>query len=48
MEKEAWEYTNLTAEDLAELKQLHINMALDTNDRDWFQALTKAALEGSK
>ncbi|WP_141676266.1 IDEAL domain-containing protein [Pseudobacillus wudalianchiensis] len=44
MGKEAY----LTAEDLAELKQLHINMALDTNDREWFQSLTNEALEGSK
>ncbi|KIL73716.1 IDEAL domain-containing protein [Bacillus badius] len=48
MEKEAWKSNNLSAEDLAELKQLHINMALDTNDREWFRSLTNEALEGSK
>ncbi|UAT29452.1 hypothetical protein K7T73_12665 [Bacillus badius] len=32
----------LVPEDAATLKHLHINMALDTNDREWLKSLVEA------
>ncbi|KIL79552.1 hypothetical protein [Bacillus badius] len=34
--------SELTSEDAATLKRLHINMALDTNDREWLKSLVEA------
>ncbi|WP_259455594.1 hypothetical protein [Bacillus sp. PK3_68] len=41
MGKEVREYTNLTIVDLAELKQLCINMARDMNNWEWTKELRR-------
>lgn len=38
----------LTADDYKDLHYQHINMALDTQDRDWFSELHGKQTEGSK
>ncbi|WP_156187036.1 hypothetical protein [Bacillus sp. FJAT-27231] len=40
--------SQLLSEDMKDLVRLHINMALDSEDKSWFRALTDSSMEESR